>query len=313
MRRKLWLQLIGILIFVIILWKLDLTAIYALIVDADPILLILSLLLVVPFVLLKSLRWKYLLKMQGFDYDFKNCSLAYLSSMYLGLVTPGRIGDFAKVLYLKKDGNIPISKGLSSVVVDRLFDLLILLCMAFTGVIALALSWNILVIILFFLLLFFAIIFIFTNEFVGKTIINVLYKIILPKKSKESAEVRFSTFYESIGRLKSVKLIYPLIYSVLSYAFFYAQCYLIARALGIPISILNVAFCISTANLVSLLPISISGIGTRDATLISIFSVLNLSKEAAVAFSIMFLFISNFATCLIGVVAWFKKPVDTKT
>ncbi len=312
MKRKLLFQLIGILIFVIILWKLDLKIVFSLIADSQPFLLILSLILVVPFVVFKALRWKYLLKMQKFDYDIRNCTLAYLSSMYLGLVTPGRIGDFAKVLYLKKDGDIPISKGLSSVVVDRLFDLLILLSMASTGVIALALTWNILLIILFFMMLFVLILFIFTNEFAGKTIMNILYKIILPKKSRESAGIRFSAFYESVNQLKNIKIVYPLILSVLSYAFFYAQCYFIARSLSIPISILNVAFCISTANLISLLPISISGIGTRDATLISIFSILNLSKESALAFSIMFLFISNISTCLIGAVAWFKKPVDVK-
>jgi uncharacterized protein (TIRG00374 family) len=292
---------------------LDLRVVFSIIVDADPVPLLLSLVMVVPFVLLKAMRWKYLLRMQGFDYDFGNCTLAYLSSMYLGLVTPGRIGDFVKVLYLKKDGGIPISKGLSSVVVDRLFDLLILLCMAFTGVIALALSWNILLIILFFLLLFVLILFIFTNELAGRTIMNILYKVILPKKSKESAGVRFSAFYDGINQLKNVRIVFPLILSVLSYSFFFAQCYLIAGSLGISISLLNVAFCISTANLISLLPISVSGIGTRDATLISIFSVLNLSKEAALAFSIMFLFISNIATCLIGLAAWFKKPVDIKT
>jgi hypothetical protein len=157
MGRRLLFQLIGIIIFVIILWRLDLRVVYSVIVDADLVLLLPSLIMVVPFVLLKALRWKYLLRMQEFNYDFGNCTLA--------------------------------------------------------------LSWNILLIILFFLLLFVLILFIFTNEFAGRAIMNVLYKVVLPKKSKESA----------------------------------------------------------------------------------------------LAFSITFLFISNISTCLIGLAAWFKKPLDIKT
>ncbi|MCX5752609.1 MAG: lysylphosphatidylglycerol synthase domain-containing protein, partial [Candidatus Krumholzibacteria bacterium] len=90
------------------------------------------------------------------------------------------------------------------------------------------------------------------------------------------------------------------------------QCYLIADALDISISFLNIAFCISAANLISLLPISISGIGTRDATMIAMFSMLHLSRESAVSFSIMFLFISNISACVIGAIAWFRKPLKVR-
>jgi hypothetical protein len=39
---------------------------------------------------------------------------------------------------------------------------------------------------------------------------------------------------------------------------------------------------------------------------------LNLSRESALVFSVMFLFISNVSACLMGAVAWFKKPVEIK-
>lgn len=312
MRRKWLFQLIGILLFVLILWKLNLRIVFSILANTQPIVLLLALSLSIPFVLLKVVRWRYLLRMQAIDYDFKNSLLAYLGSMYLGLVTPGRIGDFAKVLHLKSDKRVPLSEGFSSVFVDRLFDLLIVVSMACAGGLAFALSRNILVVIFVFLLLFLAIVFVLLNARIGKPLISVLFRAVLPRKYGDAAEVRFATFYNGIEQFKNLKIVYPLFLSLLGYSIFFVQCYLIAVSLNIQITFLNVAFCISTANMVSLIPISISGIGTRDATVISIFSVLNLSKEAALAFSIMFLFISNLSACIVGAIAWFKKPVEVK-
>ncbi len=313
MKRKWLFQLIGIVLFLFILYKLDLGNAISIISGADLTTLLLALLLTIPFVLLKSLRWSCLLRLQKIDYPFRSSTLAYLSSMYLGLVTPGRIGDFAKVLYLKNEQDISFSRGFSSVFVDRLFDLLILLLMACAGVLTFALPTNVLLILLVILLLLAAGIVVFTVDSVGRRLIHFLLKLVLPRKRQDIARDKFDIFYSAVQQLKKPGIINALLLSVAAYAIFYLQCYLIARSVNISISYLNAAFSISTANLVSLLPISISGIGTRDATLISIFSVLDLSKESALVFSILFLFISNISTCLIGAVAWFVKPVDIKS
>lgn len=313
MKRKWLFQLIGIILFLFILYKLDLRNAISLISHANFIILLLALPLTIPFVFLKSLRWNRLLKLQGIYYGLGRSTLAYLSSMYLGLVTPGRIGDFAKVLYLKNEKNVSFSKGFSSVFVDRLFDLMILMIMACAGVLTFALPTNILLILLILLLLSGAVIVIFTIDSLGRRTIHFLLKLILPRKRQDIVRDKFDIFYSAVQDLKNPRIIYPLLLTISTYAIFYLQCYLIARSVNIPISYLNVAFSISTANLVSLLPISISGIGTRDATLISIFSVLNLSKESALVFSILFLFISNLSACLVGAVAWFMNPVEIKS
>ncbi|MBN1165219.1 MAG: flippase-like domain-containing protein [Candidatus Krumholzibacteriota bacterium] len=312
MRRKWIFQLIGVLIFVIILFKLNLRTVLSELSGANLALLLAAVFLTIPFVTFKAWRWKCLLDMQGIEYDFKNSFLAYLGSMYMGLVTPGRLGDFIKVIYLKKDKGISIGRGFSGVLVDRLFDLLVLISMATAGALALTLSMNMITVILSFLVLLVLIVFIFLNEKIGKRLIGILFRVVLPSRQVEKTDALFENFYAGIKELRSVKLFFPLGLSLLSYLLFYIQCFLITRSLHIPIDFLNVAFCISTANLVSLLPLSISGIGTRDATLISLFSLLNLSQESALSFSLMFLFISNISSCLIGVGAWLKKPVDFK-
>ncbi len=54
--------------------------------------------------------------------------------LYLGNLTPGRAGDFAKVFYLKQDLKLSTGKGITSVLVDRVFDLYLLLVLGGLGI-----------------------------------------------------------------------------------------------------------------------------------------------------------------------------------
>ncbi len=64
------------------------------------------------------------------------------------------------------------------------------------------------------------------------------------------------------------------------------------------------------SNLISFIPISISGLGTRDATLIYLFSLISLKPELAVSYA--FLVFITFFVCggLMGAVAWWIKPLS---
>tara|TARA_B100000427_G_C15460098_1_gene573624 strand:- start:997 stop:1215 length:219 start_codon:yes stop_codon:yes gene_type:complete len=64
------------------------------------------------------------------------------------------------------------------------------------------------------------------------------------------------------------------------------------------------------SNLVSFLPISISGLGTRDATLIFLFSLINIQSELALSYSLLIFFTIFLAGGLFGYFCWWIKPLD---
>jgi uncharacterized membrane protein YbhN (UPF0104 family) len=78
-------------------------------------------------------------------------------------------------------------------------------------------------------------------------------------------------------------------------------------ALGIPISYFMILLILPFTTLVEALPISFSGIGTRDAVLILLFTLLGLSSTSAVSFSIMILLL-NYIMNIFGGLLWLKKP-----
>ena len=90
----------------------------------------------------------------------------------------------------------------------------------------------------------------------------------------------------------------------------FCLCYLLAIGLNIPVSFFYLASCVSISNIISLLPVSVSGIGTRDVLLIALFSQVGLSAESAVGFSFMFLVFFSGMSALFGFIAWTLNPIS---
>ena len=94
--------------------------------------LILSVVLVVPFVLLKGWRWQIILDDLGQRVPWRKLTLYYALGIFMGAAMPGQAGDFFKAWYLKEDG-YDLGAALVSTVVDRIFDMLIMALLALSG------------------------------------------------------------------------------------------------------------------------------------------------------------------------------------
>src|SRR5258708_8596848 len=134
MIKRLLLIVVGAALFLFILKKVDLPATLHLLRQANGVFCLGAFIAVVGMIYLKAIRWSALLKMQGYHYSVWNCFLVYMASMYWGNITPGRPGDFIKVLYLKEDLKLSMRTGITSVLVDRVFDLYILLILGCMGI-----------------------------------------------------------------------------------------------------------------------------------------------------------------------------------
>ena len=131
--KKTFFRLLGIVLFGIILFKIDLSkAIGILLSDIRPGYLLAAMFFILLQVSLKAYRWNYLKKRQKMRFSLKDSFLMYLSSLYLGIITPGRVGEFSKILYLKKKGH-GMAKSSVSVVIDRLGDLIFLVLVGIGG------------------------------------------------------------------------------------------------------------------------------------------------------------------------------------
>ncbi|HDZ27340.1 MAG TPA: flippase-like domain-containing protein [Candidatus Aminicenantes bacterium] len=104
-------------------------------------------------------------------------------------------------------------------------------------------------------------------------------------------------------------LLYGILLTVFSYSLFFFQCFLIAKSIGLQISYFDLALIMSIVNIITLIPISISGLGTREASMIFLFKLIGLPTEAAISFSLLIFFVFFICGGLMGFIAWWLNPV----
>ena len=117
---------------------------------------------------------------------------------------------------------------------------------------------------------------------------------------------RFLRFFNGLGSIMNVKILFALLITFIAYALFFLQSYFIALAINIPLPLLFIVFAVSSASLAASLPISIWGIGTREAVFVFTFKTIGISTENALSFSFL-LFVINYLCCgFIGLLAMFE-------
>ncbi|PWT88794.1 MAG: hypothetical protein C5B54_10040 [Acidobacteria bacterium] len=293
---KNWLRLIGIALLIFLLSRINLQEMLSALRQAALPLVLLAVIANVPQIFLKAIRWRQLLRSQGIEYAAIPAMLSYFGSIFIGLLTPGRLGELVKAAHVSHDCNIPKARAFSSVLVDRLFDLYALMILGgaallsqHTGMdkknaIAFALSAAVLVIPLIVFLKFP----IFSeNSWIGQMRISLL-------------------------ELKLPAILIGSLLTIIAYAIFFEQCYLLAQSLMLNATFLQISYAVALGSLVTLIPISISGLGTREAAIMSYLKTIGISPAASIGFSLLIFLTFYVAGGLMGAIAWYIKPVEWK-
>ena len=310
--KRVLLKSIGFVILIVLLSKLNISGIWDYLVRVKLSYYLFGLSLFIPMLFFKSLRWKYLLDKQFINISQKESLIFYASGMFIGAVTPGRIGEVIKVSYIRNKG-FSTGAAFFSVFVDRLSDILFLAGIGYIGTALLfgIFTEQIAVVSLFFSAIAVAcVICTLTGERVkkaGKWLANFVF----PEKSVGLVLRNTQEFMKSFKLLDIKTTILLILITAISWLFYYLQMFLFAKSLSLDVSFIQIIAIVSVATLIALIPVSIAGIGTRDASLVFLFSRLGLSEESAIAFSslILLMMVINAGICSIG---WFMNTSRKK-
>ena len=259
-----------------------------------------------PPLFLKAYRWKILMSVQNIRYSLLDSFLMYQSSTYVGTFTPGRIGEVWKSFYLKKDHSL--GKSLVSTLLDRFFDIFFLF---FFGLFGIFLFSNLFekTILFFILFLIFFVAIAAAIKYFGKELLRKIFYFFIPKKYQEKWHLSIKDFFSDMRRYKLRHYLFGFFITGLVWFIFYLSVYLFSLEIGInQISFLFFSSALAVGSLVSLLPFSVLGIGTRDAALIIMFSSFGVRKELIIAVSMFVLFLT-LVSSVIGFFSLMKKPM----
>ncbi len=255
-----------VLIFILILSSINIFELIEHLSKSNVVVLGLSVLLFFPFVLLKSERWRILLGKYA-DLRLKDAARYTMASFPYMAVTPSDAGDFVRAAYIRK--NVPVAVGLTSITLEKVLDVLTLAIFSLLGFVLWGDISSSTMIILIFSLVIIATIFILffmdfvTNRFIGK-VINLFCMMLRSEKTKgKMLEIR-----EFFIRTSSRKIRKCFFITIFIWMTHFLQVYMIFLSVGIDMGITMLFTFIPISLFIGMLPITIGGIGTRDAALL---------------------------------------------
>lgn len=254
---------------------------------------------------LKVVRWQIMLRARGFVYRTRDAWLSFTSSLYLSMLTPGRVGDALRAQYLRHDLGMRYAEGLASIMMDRLCDLYVL-----AGLVAVAIahysaalgselrlvSWTVVVLTL-----------------VGPLVLLVpgLAEALFARAYRKLGGADADGLDHFLGALRAQvgrPLLVTVPLTVVCFLVAATQGWLIAQALGLSLPFFEVLCLLAVASLLGLLPISVSGVGVREAFFAAVFPSLGHDRSEGVGYGLMVFAVIYLATAALGAVAWQIRP-----
>ena len=305
-----YIKIFFILLFAYILFNIEYHDFFININNIEVIYLLSAFLLNFPLFLLKTARWDYILKNQNIFVSFKALYSYYFSAVFVGIVTPGKIGEFSKVLYLKAKNHLSFGWLFSSVFLDRLFDLYMLLILSIVALYILGLT-NLTLSVLLLAVFTISHLLLINSKWMKKATESLLRRI------STNYRLRTHTFIADFMKASATifsyrKILFLSLLTVSAYMIFFIQVYLLGVSIGITMDFFYLSLIISLSNLISLLPVSISGLGTRELVLLYFLSGFNFTTEEIVGFSLLILLACNIGSAVIGLLFFTGNKLELK-
>jgi len=194
-----------------------------------------------------------------FNLKLYNSIKIYLIGFFFGFITPGRVGDFIKIFYVRKKINF---KDFKKIVYEKIIDVYWILMFSCISIIFLF-NLNI------------------YNQIIS-LIFFVFLTVLLHKFIISKLEIK----------LKLYEIFKANILSILSLFFYLIGCFFIFKNFDIKIGPeIFMVFILALG--VTLVPISFNGLGSREAVFLFFINIINLNKEEIIIASfLIFIFIN---------------------
>lgn len=298
------LPVIGIIILIYLLSTVDLPAVFDIFSRIPLFYAFLCLFSVVPIVISTNIQWQILLKKQkihvSFLYSLKNIFIGY----FYGFITPGGFGAYIKALYLKHESRQPLPKCISNIITFNTLDFLSLLVLGLIGSFFLSSRFPYLFITIVIVSIIVSSLFLFfLKKEKSKVVFTKIVQSNIFSVVKDRLEDPIETFYENLPSFKDVLL--PFFLSIFGWIVRFSELYLISRLFDIEVPYISFIFIIAVANVVASLPISIYGLGTREITLISLFSIFAVAPEKIISLSLFWFAVIWLLPSVVGAVITF--------
>lgn len=257
-------------------------------------------LFVVPFIIVvRSFRWQQVLTVFKVDYTVWQCfKYTFVEMIAVALVSS--IGPFVKTFYLRRDGT-GFTDAILSIFCDKAFDFM--LPVLFGSFSAMALYFHL---DSDYSLLIFGVLLLALYKPIQIVGAHILPKII-PKKIMQTTPGKSRRFQIHYRRTLTALTYRTYVLSIFGFLLYFLSIYFLSLGLGFNFSYSQIVCIMALTSIITAIPISFLGIGTRDAALIAVLFWYGHTVEEAISLSIGLLLLRIFIM-LMGAFFWFMDP-----
>lgn len=283
----------GIGIIAILLYFSDIKSMVSILRNINPIWIVLGFLVYNINWILRGYRWQIILNSIGHKIGLKDSISLTILGNFINLAAPAKIGDFARAFVLKRNSNVDISKGIYSVIVDRILDLFGILILAYISFTIISKdlllpSWTKTIIDNLISVLI-----------IGPIIIGIISRIKISKVKK------FSSLISLIENIKAIykpkKMVELCVLSIILWIFEISTMVILLYSINHLDNIPLILFAVMVANLTKALPLTPGGIGVYEGTVATILMTGGLPYSIGLTMGILEHSIKNIYTIIFGI------------
>lgn len=302
------LRLIGIGVFVLILTRIDWAAFLATIKSVDPFWIAGSLLLQAVALLVTTWRWQLIMKYLEIRVSYRRSLTHQLIGTGMAMITPGQLGEFIKVVYHRGMG-YPIPESALSIIIDRFYDFGMLCVFGLISVpflFGVQITHVIIIAVVAIFILLMSVVYLRDKENNAHRLAFVLTRV-GPKQYKEMIQQNIERLVRKVTSIELKLFLVCILLSFVNYSLLLLKVYMLALSVHMQVDFWYFASAVPLFRLIGLVPISISGIGTRDALIIYMLSRVGVPPESSLMLSLLSLATLQLQA-LIGVLFWWRFP-----
>ena len=241
---------------------------------------------------LRGWRYHVILKNLSYKVSITASTACIFISQTVNLVVPARLGDFVRVLILKHEYNVSYSEGVSSLVVERVFDIF---TVALLGAVALYFVVNVPAW--------------FYTVIVLPLVAGVIFFLFLLFMGKFSSKNRYiSIFLTMLHEIKRASLSLKAVVllggsSIVIWLLDIFVCVTVVMMFQQQIPFAVIVLAIVIGNLVKAIPLTPGGVGTYEISLAITFGLAGVDPAVATLIAVIDHLIKNLVTLAGGIVS----------
>ena len=254
--------------------------------------------LLVPNLYMQWFRWHYLIGLLKKNISPKETLFSFLGGMAGGFITPGRIGEVSRYLFLPA---VDPLQAAGMVILDKAYAAVPIIAVGIWGLVLMLMyifSYNIFLsipLVTAAVLISFMAVLLFSRPCWIRTIIYNI-SLIFPYRDKAK---RFMKCFDLLSIVHARNM---LLYSLILYSIYIAQFILFAHAFQPMVLTTSLTATVTTMFVKTLLPISFADIGIREGAAVYFFTQFNVTKVTAFNSSILLFAVNVLVPSVLGLV-----------